>query len=154
MSKYLNPNNSLQRLREDWQAHNGIIIAVDFDSTLIPYMDDERGYMNDFEKVRQQIRDLKTAGCTIIINTASEESRWADIMNQLADMKIGYHYFNKSPDYIPNIGRNGKVYANLYYDDRGGLYETYTHAHILLLEWRVRELEMQVKSIGKQLSQP
>lgn len=132
MSKYLDPNKALQRLREDWKKHNRLIVAVDFDSTLYPYMADEYSY--DFTPIRQLVRDLYELGCTIIIFTASEESRWEGIKQELNRIEVPYNLFNLSPEGIPNIGKAGKVYANAYLDDRAGLYEVFTHLSILVAE--------------------
>lgn len=143
MSYYLNTNNALARLRNDWYRHGSLIVAVDFDSTLVPYMEYEK--TSSFEPIRSLVRDLKTWGCTIIIFTASAEDRHDDIKQQLVDMNIQWDLFNESPANIPNIGKTGKVYANAYLDDRAGLTEVYTNLRQLLLE---KELELRTKQVG------
>lgn len=142
MSKYLNPSNTLQRLREDWDKHGGIIVSVDFDSTLVPYMEDEKAYIKEFEKIRQLVRELHSFGCTIVINTASAESRWEGIKEELNTLAIPYDYFNETPPNVPNVGKHGKVYANVYLDDRAGLSEVFNHLQQLLTE---KKLELAVK---------
>lgn len=132
MSLYLDPNQFTNRLRKEWDQYGGIIIAVDYDSTLIPYWEYEKGC--DFEPIRQLIRDCKDWGCTIIINTAAKEARIEDIKRELATLNIPYDYFNESPPYIKDIGKGSKVYANAYLDDRGGLYQVFVTLNQLVTE--------------------
>lgn len=132
MSYYLDPNKLTDRLRKEWEIHGGLIIAVDYDSTLIPYWEDEKGA--DFEGIRQLIRNCKAYGCTIIINTAAAESRIDTIKKELEEIHIHWDYFNESPPYIKDIGKGSKVYANVYLDDRAGLHQVYTTLQLLLLE--------------------
>jgi hypothetical protein len=150
MSYYLNPNNAIQRLRNDWSKHGRLIIAVDFDSTLVPYMDYEKE--SDFHEIRQLVRDLKSAGCIIIIFTASSEDRWEQVKKDLNDINISWDYFNQSPPNIPNIGQNGKVYANAYLDDRAGLYEVFNALKIVLTEKKLQSNIISMKEMVKQLS--
>lgn len=132
MSQYLNPNTALERLRNEWAKHGSLIIAFDVDSTVLPFHTNE--YKYDYEPVRELLRRANTLGCTLIVFTASMESRWEEIKEQLKAAKIPWHYFNKSPDYITGIGQFGKVYANIYLDDRAGLYEAYTILNQLITE--------------------
>jgi len=132
MSLYLDPNKLTERLRKEWNEYGGLIIAVDFDSTLIPYWPDENEA--DFESIHQLIRDCKLYGCTIIINTAAKEDRIEKIKDELLDLHIVWDYFNESPPYIKDIGKGGKVYANVYLDDRAGLYQVFITLQQLVLE--------------------
>jgi hypothetical protein len=129
MSFYLNPNNALQRLREEWNTYGNLIVAVDFDSTLCPYKDIEMG---SGYAVVELVRKLKKAGCTIIIWTASEPERWDDIKKWLEDYDVQWDYFN---DNSPKVKfKQRKIYANAFLDDRAGLYEVYNALNQLLLE--------------------
>jgi hypothetical protein len=134
MSYYLDPNKLTERLRKEWETHGGLIIAVDYDSTLIPYWNEEKGA--DFEPIRQLIRDCKLYDCTIIINTAAKEDRIEAIKEYLKEINIPWDYFNESPPYIKEIGKGSKVYANVYLDDRAGLHQVFTTLQLLLLERR------------------
>lgn len=137
MSKYLDPNNALERLRNEWAKHNRLIIAFDFDSTVMPFHQNE--YKFDYEPVRDLLRELKKEGCILICFTASQPARHDEIKEQLKTIKVPYDYFNESPDFIEGIGQTGKVYANAYLDDRAGLYEVFSALSHLLLERRVEK---------------
>lgn len=136
MSYYLDPNKLTDRLRKEWEKYNGLIIAVDYDSTLIPYWEDEKGA--DFEPIHQLIRECKTYGCTIIINTAALETRHEEIKENLKRLDIPWDCFNITPPHIylhsKDIGKTGKVYANVYLDDRAGLQQVFATLQLLLLE--------------------
>lgn len=149
---YLNPHNALQRLRNDWNEHGKLIVAVDYDSTLMPYLPEEYAYKEQFEEVRQLVRELSTMGCIIIIFTASDESRHGNIKASLKAMNIKWDLFNESPEYIPNIGKTGKVYANAYLDDRAGLSEVFGHLTILVAEKKLENMQKGFQEISKQLS--
>lgn len=152
MSMYLNPLNALKRLRDDWAKHGKLIVAVDFDSTLWPYLDEEWKHMSKFAEVWKLVQDLHSLGCTIIIFTASEISRHDDIKEQLAKRAIPWDLFNESPSYIPNIGRTGKVYANAYLDDRAGLSEVFGHLSQLVIEKRYELLKEGFAGLSKQMA--
>jgi hypothetical protein len=145
MSYYLNPEHATQRLREEWDTYGGLIIAVDFDSTLIPYRIHEENA--DFELIRQLVRECKKYGCIIVINTGSEKARWEGIIDDLKELGIDWDYFNETPPHIKEIGRDGKVYANVYLDDRAGLWEVYTSLNTLLLERKNKASHTAYKNI-------
>lgn len=135
MSRYLNPLEALNRLRNEWAKYGSIIVAFDVDSTVIPFHQGE--YVDDYEPIRKLLRDLKHLGCTLIAFTAAEESRWDKIKAELELINVPYDYFNISPPSIPNIVERGKVYANIYLDDRAGLHETFSHLRQLVLEQKL-----------------
>lgn len=139
MSYYLDPNKFTERLRTEWEQYNGLIIAVDFDSTLFPFWEYEQGH--DYAQVHQLIRDCVSYGCTIIINTAASVVRHPAIKHYLEINRIPYHYFNESPSFINDIGRGSKVYANVYLDDRAGMYQVFQTLSLLLLERKNASLE-------------
>jgi hydroxymethylpyrimidine pyrophosphatase-like HAD family hydrolase len=134
MSYYLNPNNTLKRLRDEWNKHKSLIIAVDFDSTIHPYQHYE--VKDDSELIRQLVKELYDAGCTIIIWTASDDHRHDEIKRLLDRYDIKYHHFNENSPTVPY--QNRKIYANAFLDDRSGLYEVYTALRQLLTERKVQ----------------
>ena len=147
MSRYLNPLEALNRLRNEWAKYGSIIVAFDVDSTVLPFHQSE--YKDDYEPIRQLLRDLKLLGCTLIAFTAAEEGRWDKIKEQLDTIKVPYDYFNESPETIPHIVKMGKVYANAYLDDRGGMYELFMMLTILVLEEKARRFEEAAKTAMK-----
>jgi len=147
---FLNPENFTQRLRTEWETYGGLILAVDYDSTLVPYWQYEM--KDSYEPIQQLIRECKEWGCTIIINTAAAEERHESIKLKLAELNIRWDYFNESPSYIPGIGKGGKVYANVYIDNRGGLWQVYTTLKQLLLERQTILLKKQVKALDRYIT--
>lgn len=137
MSRYLNPNVALERLRNEWKKHGKLIVAFDVDSTVLPFHPDERE--DNYEPIRQLLRDLHELGCTLICFTAASSKRWPDIIAQLAVIDVPFDKFNSTPSYIPDVSVTGKVYANAYLDDRAGLFETYSHLNQLVLEKRLEK---------------
>jgi len=150
MSYYLNPNNTINRLRREWNLHKHLIIAVDFDSTIHPYKDFE--IAQDSEKIRNLIRELYNEGCTIIIWTAATPDRIDRVKQQLSTYNIKYHYFNENALDVNFAER--KVYANAYLDDRAGLYETYTALNTLLIERKYEKVNSYFHGLMKQMSRP
>jgi hypothetical protein len=146
MSYYLNPLNALNRLREEWNKHNGLIVAVDFDSTLKAHKDHEVSdaviWVN--VKIANLVRDLHSLGCTIVIWTAAKEARHNEIKEWLEYNRIPYHYFNE--DVIGIKYQTRKLYANVFLDDRAGLYEVYTMLTQLVTE---KKLEAELRRVNK-----
>ena len=122
MSRYLNKETTFNRLKEEWLKYGKIIVAYDVDSTVLPFHDFEQE--DDYSEIHQLIRDLYQLDCTLIVFTAAEESRWDDIKEKLKIAALPYHLFNESPAGIPGLVKQGKVYANIYLDDRASLYAT------------------------------
>lgn len=130
MSYYLNPLHALKRLRREWKEHGGLIVAVDFDSTLCPYRDYE--VESDTEIVRELVRELYNYGCTIIIWTAAEKERHEGQKQWLKDNNISWHHFNEQPTASKYDSR--KVYANAFLDDRAGMSEVFSALSQVLTE--------------------
>lgn len=108
----------LHRLVENWESHNGIIIAFDFDNTIFDFY--KKGYT--YSKVIQLLKDCKEMGCTLILSTCCDESKF-DFMRRICEKEgVQIDYINQSPPYIPYSGN--KVYYNIL-DDRAGLSAAY-----------------------------
>jgi hypothetical protein len=134
MSRYLNKETTYNRLKDEWLKYGKIIVAYDVDSTVIPFHDYER--QDDYSILHDLIRTLYELDCTLIVFTAAEEARWDDIKSKLKDIDLPYHYFNQSPPGIPGLVEKGKVYANIYLDDRASLY-----ASVELLKDLINEIK-------------
>lgn len=109
----------IQRLVYNWKSHNGIIIAFDFDNTVYDYYNN--GYT--YSKVISLLKECKDMGCTLILSTCCDESKFGFMKIQLKNMGIEVDYINESPPYIPFTGN--KVYYNILLDDRAGLGSAY-----------------------------
>lgn len=116
---YLDNKLCVERLVENWKLHNGIIIAFDFDNTVFDYYG--KGYR--YDKVIDLLRECKNMGCTLILSTCCEESKFEFMKNKCREVGISIDYINESPPYIPFTGN--KVYYNILLDDRAGLSAAY-----------------------------
>lgn len=122
MSRYTNFDIAYKRLSDEFDKYGNIIVAFDVDSTVLPFHPDEKP--EEYDEIRSLLAHLYIKGCTLIVFTAANESRWDEIKEKLNKINIKYHYFNESPPNIPGISKTGKVYANIYLDDRAGLDST------------------------------
>lgn len=116
---YLNDDMCMDRLVENWKIHKGIIIAFDFDNTIFDYYD--KGYR--YGKVIALLKECKDMGCTLILSTCCDKSKFKFIENKCIEVGIHVDYINESPPYIPFTGN--KIYYNILLDDRAGLSAAY-----------------------------
>lgn len=116
---YLNDDLCVNRLVENWKSHNGIIIAFDFDNTIFDYY--KKGYI--YPKVIQLLKECKSMGCTLILSTCCDESKFEFMRSKCRENGIEIDYINESPPYIPFTGN--KTYYNIMLDDRAGLSAAY-----------------------------
>lgn len=152
MSRYLDPNVALNRLRNEWQAHGRLIIAFDVDSTVLPFHEHEN--TDDYEPIRQLLRDLHEQKCILICFTAASPDRWEGIQQRLKEINVSYDFFNTSPSFIPNVVEHGKVYANAYLDDRAGLFEVYSALSHLILERKMEAVNSFFHGMAHQAKRP
>ena len=136
MSRYLSAENAYNRLREEWIRHGKIIVAYDVDSTVLPFHEHELN--DDYSVIHNLLKELNELNCTLIVFTAAAEERWDGIKEKLAALNLPYNYFNQSPPEIPGLVSKGKVYANIYLDDRAGLHATVEMLGRLLNEMKNR----------------
>ena len=108
----------LERLLKEWNKHDRIIIACDFDDTIRHW-----SMTNDFNHNMRVIREAQLAGALLVINTASDvEARRPLIEEYCKDNALRVDSINENPIDLP-YGKWGKIYANIYLDDRAGLNE-------------------------------
>lgn len=119
IDRYLNHNQNVERLCREWKEHNGIIIAFDFDNTVFDYHNNGDVY----DSVISILRTCKDMGCTLILFTSCEESKYDFMLEYLSSIGIHPDYINEQPDYIPFKGK--KIYYNILLDDRAGLESAY-----------------------------
>lgn len=107
-----------ERLVKEWRTHGKLVIAVDFDSTIYPYhnLDNQK----DIDRTIELVQLAYAIGAYIVIFTASVEERWEFIQKYCDEIKIPVSSINKNPIDLP-FGNTGKVYGNIFLDDRGGL---------------------------------
>lgn len=115
-------NKYTQRLIKEWKAYGKIIIAVDFDDTIYPW-----GYKNNEDLVRLKeivklLQIAKETGAFITIFTCSAPDRHEEIQKYCESIQLPIDSINSNPISLP-YGNHGKIYANLFLDDRAGLDE-------------------------------
>jgi hypothetical protein len=109
----------LERLENEWMTHGKIIIACDFDDTISPW----RMHNADFNRVIEVLKTAKQTGAYIVIFTACNPSRYDEIRKYCSDAGLTIDTINQNPIELP-YGNTGKVYANIFIDDRAGLNES------------------------------
>ncbi len=119
MDYYLNENNCVDRLYQEWIKYGKIIIAYDFDDTVYDYHKKNRLY-TDIIKILQK---ADTIGAYFIVFTCCAEDKYDFIKDYL---KVNNIPFDKINDDVNNISFGGrKIYYNLFLDDRTGLLSAY-----------------------------
>lgn len=131
MDKYLQPNSAYERLWAEYNKYGSLIVAVDFDDTLYDFH--KAG--NTYEQVKQLVKDLKEIGCYIIIWTGNQDTEF--VTQYLVENNIPFDSINEEAPISKKL-LNGKfprkVYANVYIDDRAGLFQVYQDLTNLVYE--------------------
>lgn len=117
MDFYLNPENSLARLKREMAMHGALVVAYDFDNTV--YDCHKKGW--NFNLVIDLLWELKRLGCYLIIFTANEDQTF--IKKYCEETEIPYDSINENPPFYQSAAR--KIYYNVLLDDRAGLAESY-----------------------------
>jgi len=112
--KYLN------RLINEWRQHGKIIIGIDFDGTISPYHTLENE--DDIKRVISILKIAREIGAYNVIFTACNPDRFEYIQDYCDSIGLIIDSINQNPIDIP-YGKNGKIYANIFIDDRAGLNE-------------------------------
>lgn len=109
----------INRLVKEWLSHNRLIIACDLDDTIIPYNPE---LAESCAEMVQLVKACQEEGILFIINTARESYKLQQSRAQVESLGIRVDGVNEMPpDWIIPYGKAGKVYANIFLDDRGGL---------------------------------
>ena len=111
------------RLVTEWLKNGKIIIGCDLDDTIIPYNDEIK---DNCQKMVDLILECQEEGIIFLINTARSERQLENAKKQVEDLGIVVHGVNKMhPEWDKPYGVNGKLYANIFLDDRGGFWDVY-----------------------------
>jgi thiol-disulfide isomerase/thioredoxin len=123
MKEYFDKNPEsipyLERLEEEWRQHGKIIIACDYDDTISPWK------LKGFDPTRT-IEVLKVAqhtGAYLVIFSACNPDRYDEIRDYCSKLGLKVDAINETPIDLP-YGKHGKIYANIFIDDRAGLNES------------------------------
>jgi len=116
-------NFYVNRLVSEWIKNGKIIIACDLDDTIIPYNEEIK---DNCKKMVDLILECQEHGITFLINTARSEHQLEKGKQQVEELGITVHGVNKMhPEWDKPYGINGKLYANIFLDDRGGFWDSY-----------------------------
>jgi len=118
MDTYFDTRIAVNRLYAEWQKHPKLIIACDFDDTV--YDTHEKGHT--FSEVIDLLKESKKLGFYVVIFTASKVERYPLIREHMKSLDIEIDGINENVIELP-FGKNGKIYANIFLDDRAGLYQ-------------------------------
>src|SRR5882762_1671296 len=115
---YLIPNKSYYRLIKDYETHNSLVVAFDFDNTVFDYHE----YGCEYKKIINLLRRCKFAGFFLICFTANQDE--ISIAHFLNRNNIPFDYINQNPPFFKADTK--KVYYNILLDDRAELIQAYT----------------------------
>ena len=111
------------RLVTEWLKNGKIIIGCDLDDTIITYNEEIK---DNCKKMVDLILECQKEGIIFLINTARSEYQLEKAKKQVEELGITVHGVNKMhPEWDKPYGVNGKLYANIFLDDRGGFWDTY-----------------------------
>ena len=135
----------VDRLVKEWLKHERLIIAVDLDDTIIPYNEEIK---DNCKKMVNLILECQKEGIYFLINTARSKDQLQKGKEQVEALGIEVHGVNgMHPEWDRPYGINGKLYANIFLDDRGGFwdsYETLSNALTIVRKTRKNEKEQQL----------
>lgn len=117
MDFYLNTENSFNRLLEEYNQHQSIVVAFDFDDTVYDFHKKGRFY-ND---VIELLKKLKSINCYLICWTGQQDLGF--VSGYLKNNNIPFDTINENPPFHKSLSK--KIYANAYLDDRAGLKQVY-----------------------------
>ncbi len=120
MDTYFNPFIGMERLYNDYLKYGKLLVAVDFDDTVFDYHDQG----TDHTLVIELLQECAELGFYITIFSASPPHRHDLMREHFAKYNIPVHAINKNPIDLP-FGNEGKIFYNIFLDDRAGLYSAY-----------------------------
>jgi MoaA/NifB/PqqE/SkfB family radical SAM enzyme len=111
------------RLAKEWLKNGKVIIACDLDDTIIPYNEEIK---ENCKKMVDLILECQEEGIYFLINTARSKEQLEKAKEQVESLGIVVHGVNEMhPEWNRPYGVNGKLYANIFLDDRGGFWDAY-----------------------------
>jgi len=128
-------NKYIDRLFQEWQLHGKIIVAVDFDDTISPWKFKSKQDLEELDRTINLIKIARETGAYIVIFTACNQERYPEIQEYCEKLRLPIDAININPIDVP-YGKNGKIYANIFLDDRGGLNEACTILETSMYKYR------------------
>lgn len=115
--RYLNTEQSVIRLTEDFHLHGDLIIAFDFDNTVFDF----HSTGDTFPELERMLKFLKFHGFTLILFTSRIGKELNYAIEYCEDNGYAPNFINESP-----VMKTKKPYYNILLDDRAGLNESYS----------------------------
>ena len=140
----MDTKKQINRLFEEWNQHGKIIIAVDYDDTISPWKNADQ---SDCDDVIERLKQAQVTGAHIVIWTACNKDRYDEIKRYCAGKGLFVDSINANPVNLP-YGNNGKIYANVYVDDRAGINEALLVLEKAMYMIRGSKEAEKIKSMG------
>lgn len=115
-------NKYEKRLYQEWSMHGKIVIAVDYDDTISPWKFKDKEDLIELDKTIQKLIIAKQTGAFITVWTACDKARFNEIKEYCSKKGLEIDSINENPIDLP-YGKDRKIYANIYIDDRAGINE-------------------------------
>lgn len=106
----------VERLLKEYNKHNRLIVACDFDDTVFDY----HGGGDNHQRVLDLLHECKKLKFYVVIWTASDPSRFEEMRKYMQSEGIKIDAINENPIALP-FGNHKKIYYNILLDDRAGL---------------------------------
>lgn len=116
-------NKYIDRLIVEWDKHGKIVVAVDYDDTISPWGFNSEEDLNQMNFIINLLKKVKETGAYITIWSACDKDRFPEITEYCKSKGLEVDSINQNPIDLP-YGKDRKIYANIYLDDRGGLNES------------------------------
>lgn len=123
MDEFLEEYANAQRLIAEYNKHNSLVVAFDFDGTVHDYHKTGASH----EMVIQLLRDLKSISCTLVCWTAYPDLEY--VKQFCIDKQIPVDHINEGG--IPLGWESKKPFFSALLDDRAGLLSAYKDLRIL-----------------------
>lgn len=121
---YIDEGNSYIRLKQEFEKYGKLIIAVDFDDTIINF---------NSKSINWQLVSLLKRWkpyAEIIIWSCRKEDSYSYIKDVCAEARLEFDKINNPSDLVNFETR--KIYANAVLDDRAGLRQVYNDLYKLI----------------------
>lgn len=115
--KYLQIENAVNRLLEEWDKYGYLVVAFDFDDTVY-------SPNSSHEQVIELLKACKEMGCILIVFTCRDENEYDFVDNYLKSIDLQYDYINENCPEV-KLDTSRKIFYNIFLDDRCGLSSAY-----------------------------
>lgn len=116
MDPFLSTQVCVDRLLKEYTVHGKLIVAFDFDDTVFDFHKQGRTY----DVVISILKRCQDLNFWLVIFTGCPPDEYPAQVEYMASRGIVVHSVNKNPVDMP-FGNHGKIYANIFLDDRAGL---------------------------------